>query len=542
MALDVTIAERLWSSPNIGWTGRRLMVICRAELGVYAMPQLTRGLTLCSAALLAACGLLPTATSNAQATFLERLEAKVRDQLNQPTSPPAAPSADSAAGIPATRNTDEELPSPRASQGIPANSLPAAIPPSILELSSGSNNSAANNSADSAANSAATGSGRIYLGLEAEEVTGGGIGVRVTRVTQGSPAWKGGFRSEDRIAAINGFAIASLDSMVEQLGKTKPGQSVKFLVDRNNRNMELVAVLMDADLAERIARGPLPIGQLGAQPTDGLVPNSIPGGAPQMVEPNSNRSSAGTMAPDVVPSVVAAAQGKAWLGVAVNDLTAEFRTQFGLSVFRGAAVTSVSPNSPAAKAGVQAGDAIIAVAQVPIESARDLTAWVSSSQVGETVEIAYQRGIISRTGLLTLEAPPGSGSTRTANRAPTTGSRNVTPSGVLPPAAQGVPRANALPPVPAPDAVQPAETSPEEMAGSPLQPSPLELRPPVADLTTQQMAELQREVAGLRSELEKANSLQFEVDRLKSELEKATQRLESTQSRLQQILDGLGTQ
>lgn len=71
---------------------------------------------------------------------------------------------------------------------------------------------------------------RIYLGLEAEELTGGGIGVRVTNITKDSPAWKAGFKVGDRI--INGFAIANLEDMVKQLGKTSPGETVRFLVSR----------------------------------------------------------------------------------------------------------------------------------------------------------------------------------------------------------------------------------------------------------------------------------------------------------------------
>ncbi len=458
------------------------------------MPQIFHGSTICSVCLLIVGGLLPAESSHGQATFLERLEAKVREQISQPGPQNVVPSAE-----PSTDGSEEELPSPSGTQRLPANSIPANTLPSVLEQPADARDAVTGDAS-------ASGSGRIYLGLEAEEVTGGGIGVRVTRVTQDSPAWKGGFRNGDRVSAINGFAIANLDAMVEQLGKAKPGQAVKFLVNRDNRNLELVAVLMDADLAERIARGPLPIGQLGEPQVGGLPPNAIPGGAPPVPEPNSTPVPA-----DIVPPVAGAPGGGAWLGVAVSDLTPDFRRQFGIAVFRGAAVTSVSPNSPAAKAGIQAGDAVVSMAQVPIESARDLTAAVSASQAGQTVDITFQRGSISRTAQLTMELPPGSRSAPIVNRAPSSNRGGVAAQ------ADARPPANSLPPpVPTPDV---------GLAAGALADGSLDLNPPTVSDSSQQVAELQREVA-----------------RLRSELQQATERLESTQNRLQQIIDGLGNQ
>lgn len=69
--------------------------------------------------------------------------------------------------------------------------------------------------------------------------------------------------------------------------------------------------------------------------------------------------------------------GPAWIGVMVNDLTPAFRNQFGLNVFRGAAVTSVSPNSPAFAIGMMAGDvAIVSIGGVAIETSGDLMKWM----------------------------------------------------------------------------------------------------------------------------------------------------------------------
>ncbi len=439
----------------------------------------------------------------AQGTFLERLEATVREQLANPNGD--AESAQSG-------SSEEELPSPPSSK---SGSRPAASA-SILE----GNDPLPAKTAPAAEADAAMGQlqpGRIYLGLEAEEITGGGIGVRVSRVTEDSPAWKGGIRVGDRISAVNGFAITNLDSMVEQLGKTSPGESVRFLVNRDDRNLQLVAVLMDAGLAENIARGPLPLGQRpavgGSLPLDGSLTPS-------------------TDAENSAP----------WLGVSYSDLTTEFRRQFGLSVYRGAAVTSVVSQSPAAKVGIMAGDAITSIAGMPVESGRDLMLWLDTARAGQTVQIGYQRGTLPRTATLTLEMTPEA---RAANR-PTAASqrrpREMANSPPAPPALDSQPTPSLELTVPPPL----GQSEPGAVRAGDVVPNviPTAKGPGPADVPRIALPAPENDSeSGAESDASSAAEiarLQNEVSRLRNELQKANQRLESTQNRLQQILEGLG--
>ena len=432
----------------------------------------------------------------AQSSFLERLEATVREQLSNPATADAGDK---------NLSSEEELPSPPGAAGNARESTP----PSILEgrATLPSPTIVPTPQAGTANNPLQ--SGRIYLGLEAEEITGGGIGVRVSKVTENSPAWKGGIRVGDRISGVNGFAITNLDSMVEQLGKTAPGETVRFLVNRNDRNLQLVAVLMDAGLAANIAGGPLPIGQRpgssAALSLDGSQPPAADSGAP-------------------------------WLGLSFSDLTAEFRRQFGLSVFRGAAVTSVANQSPAAKVGIMAGDAITSIDGLPIETGRDLMLWLDTARAGQTVQIGYQRGTLPRTATLTLEVTPEA---RSANR-PTTATERRTRDGANPPPAPPTLELT----VPAPlELSQPALTTARDGG---VVPNTIPTAKTVGPTDRTKDASPQLDSAddstdgstdGSTAEIAK---LQREVSRLRSELEKANQRLESTQNRLKQILEGLG--
>src|SRR4030095_1220654 len=57
---------------------------------------------------------------------------------------------------------------------------------------------------------------------------------------------------------------------------------------------------------------------------------------------------------------------RAWLGVALQDVTTEIAANFHLDKPRGALVADVEEESPAATAGIQAGDIILAVDQKPV--------------------------------------------------------------------------------------------------------------------------------------------------------------------------------
>jgi serine protease Do len=88
------------------------------------------------------------------------------------------------------------------------------------------------------------------------------------------------------------------------------------------------------------------------------------------------------------------------IGVAVQDVNAQLAQSFGLDRPRGALVSAVEKDSPAAKAGVKAGDVILAVNGHEIDRVGDLRSEVSQAKPGTTAELRVWRdGKIS-----TLEA------------------------------------------------------------------------------------------------------------------------------------------
>lgn len=81
-----------------------------------------------------------------------------------------------------------------------------------------------------------------------------------------------------------------------------------------------------------------------------------------------------------------------YIGVTVTSVNAFTAREQGLSVSEGAVVTAVSPDSPAAKAGLEADDIVTAVNGEPVTSADGLIIAAREHKIGETITLTVVRG------------------------------------------------------------------------------------------------------------------------------------------------------
>lgn len=82
---------------------------------------------------------------------------------------------------------------------------------------------------------------------------------------------------------------------------------------------------------------------------------------------------------------------RGWLGVQIQSVNSELAQSFGLDRPHGALVGSVDKSGPAAKAGLQSGDIIMAFDGHAIEDSSDLPPLVGHTPVGRTVEMKVLR-------------------------------------------------------------------------------------------------------------------------------------------------------
>ncbi|RWM69185.1 MAG: Do family serine endopeptidase [Mesorhizobium sp.] len=104
------------------------------------------------------------------------------------------------------------------------------------------------------------------------------------------------------------------------------------------------------------------------------------------------------------------------IGVAIQDLTPDLAEALGLAEAQGAVVSSVEQDSPAADAGIQAGDVIVAIGKHQIRGSADLRNRVGLTPVGSQVEIAYLRDGRRGSATIRIEAEGSGGSEATPGR------------------------------------------------------------------------------------------------------------------------------
>ena len=96
----------------------------------------------------------------------------------------------------------------------------------------------------------------------------------------------------------------------------------------------------------------------------------------------------------------------AWMGVGLNTLTSDVASTFNMKTQGGALVQQVSPDSPAAKAGIKGGDQTVDVQGQPftiggdviikadnttIKTADDLIAFLGTKKPGDTITVTVER-------------------------------------------------------------------------------------------------------------------------------------------------------
>ncbi|MEE2566964.1 Do family serine endopeptidase [Hyphobacterium marinum] len=116
---------------------------------------------------------------------------------------------------------------------------------------------------------------------------------------------------------------------------------------------------------------------------------------------------------------------RGWLGVNVRPVNAGVAEALGLGSPRGAVISAVDPDGPAAAAGIQQGDVVLRFDGRLVPDSRSLPRFVAETEIGRRVEIVLNRRGQSRTVTATVERLEEEGAPastpRTATQTPVNG-------------------------------------------------------------------------------------------------------------------------
>ena len=93
---------------------------------------------------------------------------------------------------------------------------------------------------------------------------------------------------------------------------------------------------------------------------------------------------------------------RGYLGVNIQPVTAEMADSLGMKSAGGAIVDEAMPGTPAAEAGLKAGDVITKLNGKAVKDAADLTSRIGSFKPNDKVELTYMRNGDEKTAQITL--------------------------------------------------------------------------------------------------------------------------------------------
>jgi S1-C subfamily serine protease len=206
----------------------------------------------------------------------------------------------------------------------------------------------------------------------------------IATVDPESPAELAKLRAGDIVLKIGDRDVTSLDVLVAEIRKRKPGQNVTLSIEREGEPMEVKAKLgeypEDEALREMEVRFP------------GLF---APGGPDVLLKPRSaapEKAPKGVAPRAVVPRTPGwAFESRKYIGVYCDALNAELAEHFGVKEGTGLIIAKLTEGGPAEKAKMRVGDIIVRVDGQAVETVDELIDLIQAKPKGSKVKVEFVR-------------------------------------------------------------------------------------------------------------------------------------------------------
>ena len=229
--------------------------------------------------------------------------------------------------------------------------------------------------------------GGSFLGVHAEDINKENMarygmrearGVGITEVVKDSPAEKAGLRKDDVIVRFEGDSVTSVRKLTRLVSEVAPDQTAKLSISRSGSEQEVAVTIGKRNEAFNAMGNWAGMDKLkGLNKIEGLdrlkeLERDMPPGAKVWKWEAPGKD-----------GMVFAFGNHRRIGVSTTQLTKQLADFFGVSDGKGVLVTSVLEDSPAAKAGLKAGDVITAIDGEKVDGAGDLAQGINKKKDGE---------------------------------------------------------------------------------------------------------------------------------------------------------------
>src|ERR1017187_8155970 len=239
-----------------------------------------------------------------------------------------------------------------------------------------------------------------YLGVDVRDVNADQLGALKLREARGAeiilvdhdaPAGKAGLREHDVVLQMNGQAIEGQEQIRRMLHDSPPGKTVVLVVSRDGQQVTVTTQMANREEVERHAwEQHLTVPEPQPSPSDNAV-GDYNYSAPSSPAPalRGGNSFIGTML-----------MNPSYTGAMLEKMSSQLADYFGVSAGAGLLVRSVQPNSPAAIAGMHAGDVVVRADTRQVTSTGDWAKAIKNSH-GKPLTIVVLRDKKEQTLTLT---------------------------------------------------------------------------------------------------------------------------------------------